>query len=294
MPAGASISGFGDAAMKNWRDWQSIAYLVAVPALAVWMWMQSDVSFIGYWLLLTLIVGVACISHNHAHVPIWRSTVLNALTDFWIGTLQGHPVFLFQPAHIDSHHRYNQGEKDITRVLRYASHNNLLGYLVFPFRVLPPLNQLKRDYIRSLWYENRSHFWRVILSHDPLIILWSVALAIDPNKALIFVIVPQIVGLHFLLASNYLQHAHALPGSRYNHSRNFTGPINAVWFNVGYHTAHHEHPTSHWSNLPQLHAAISDQINPRLNERSLGYYTIKTMLLGNFVKRFQSQPVESP
>jgi hypothetical protein len=34
-------------------------------------------------------------------------------------------------------------------------------------------------------------------------------LLLDWQKALIFIIVPQLHGLHWLLATNYLQHAHA-------------------------------------------------------------------------------------
>src|SRR4051812_6625681 len=102
--------------MNHWRDWQSIAYLLCLPALVIWSWLQPSVNAVAYVAILVLVIGVCCISHNHAHVPIWRARWLNMLTDMWIGTLQGHPVFLFQPAHIASHHRHNQAEEDVTRV----------------------------------------------------------------------------------------------------------------------------------------------------------------------------------
>ncbi len=38
---------------------------------------------------------------------------MNNLTDLWIGVLQGQPIFLFQPAHITSHPRYNQHSGDV-------------------------------------------------------------------------------------------------------------------------------------------------------------------------------------
>jgi hypothetical protein len=38
---------------------------------------------------------------------------------------------------------------------------------------------------------------------------WSFLLLLDWRKALLFIIVPQLHGLHWLLATNYLQHAHA-------------------------------------------------------------------------------------
>ena len=278
--------------MNNWRDWQSIAYLSILPALVAWSWLQPTVNAAAYVALLVLVIGVCCISHNHAHVPIWRMRWLNLLTDMWIGILQGHPVFLFQPAHITSHHRYNQAHEDVTRVARYAAHNNLFGYLVFPVQVLPALSAVKRRYLAALWRDNRSGFWWVVALHVPLPVLWAATLMLDPFKAVVYILIPQIVGLHFLLASNYLQHAHAVPGSRYDHSRNFVGFINLVWFNVGFHTAHHEDELLHWTLLPAAHKDISTRINPGLIESSLTGYTINTLVLGLVFKRLRSRRLD--
>ena len=117
-----------DKSMKNWRDLQSILYLCSLPGLVILTWIKPEISLFTYPVILVLTIGVCCISHNHAHLPIWENRWLNRLTDMWIGVLQGHPVYMFQPAHIESHHRYNQGNEDITRVLRYTSENNLFGY----------------------------------------------------------------------------------------------------------------------------------------------------------------------
>ena len=34
--------------------------------------------------------------------------------------------------------------------------------------------------------------------------------------------------------------------------------------NFGYHTAHHRKPNAHWTELPEIHAQIADEIPPRL------------------------------
>jgi fatty acid desaturase len=273
----------------HWRDWQSIAYLLGLPTLVVWCWLQPSIIIAAYALILFLVIGICCISHNHAHVSLWRSPWLNRLTDLLIGTLQGHPVFLFQPAHVASHHRYNQGIDDVTRIARYCASNNLIGYLVFPLRVLPALNRLKRQYLKTLWHQDRRRFWSVIGLYLPLLVLWCTAFALDPWRTLVYVWIPQAVGLHFLLASNYLLVAHAASGSPYNHSRNFVGMINVFWFNVGYHTAHHEDEKLHWTRLPEAHRKLSDRIDPRLVERSLVGYTLRTLCLGFLIPRFRSR-----
>jgi len=274
--------------LKNWRDWQSISYLIALPLLVLWCWMQISFNIIAYCSILILVVGVCCISHNHAHVPIWRSPWMNNLTDLWIGVLQGQPVFLFQPAHIASHHRYNQRLGDVTGIAQHTKHNDLPGYLMFPLRVLPALQSLRKQYLQTIWLKDRSKFWWIIAQHIPLFLLWITVFSLDPRKAAIYVVIPQLIGLHFLLASNYLQHAHAVVGSEYNHSRNFIGLVNWFWFNVGYHTAHHENERHHWTALPYAHDHIRQKIDSKLIETSFTVYFIKTLFLGTLLKKFRS------
>ncbi|MFT3735409.1 MAG: fatty acid desaturase [Rhodocyclaceae bacterium] len=275
--------------MHNKRDWQSVAYLALLPLLVAWVWQQPGFSVVAYGGILLLVIGVCCIGHNHAHVPIWRSRGMNQLTDMWIGTLQGQPVFLFQPAHVDSHHRFNQGEGDLTRVMQYDRGNTIMGYLLFPFKVLPALGTVRRRYLGSLWHHDRKAFWWTLALYLPLLAVWIAVGMLDPGKALIYVYLPQLVALHFLLASNYLQHAHAVAGSRYNHSRNFVGAINWLWFNVGYHTAHHEHEDLHWCTLPAAHDKLRSRINPALIERSFCVYVFRTLVLGQFIPRLRSR-----
>jgi fatty acid desaturase len=275
--------------LKHWRDWQSIAYLIALPLLAIWNWQQSSINLLAYCIQLILVVGVCCISHNNAHNPIWQSRLMNKFTELWIGTLQGEPVFLFQPAHIASHHQHNQGPQDITGVTQHTKKNDILGYIMFPIWVLPALRSLRNSYLQNIWMSNRKKFWWVMAQHISIIVLWSVCIYIDFYKALIYAIVPQLIGLHFLLASNYLQHAHAEVSSQYNHSRNFVGFMNLFWFNVGYHTAHHENQHLHWAKLPLAHNIISNKISPELVETSLIAYFFKTLFLGTMFTKFKSR-----
>ena len=116
-------------------------------------------------------------------------------------------------------------------------------------------------------------------------IAWAVAftalmIAIDPAAWLKFVLLPQLLGLHWLLGANYLQHAHADGRSRLQFARNFTGGVNRWFFNIGYHTAHHLQPRLHWSALPAAHQRIASQIDPRLTERSLLRYALVTLVGG--------------
>lgn len=266
--------------LQHWRDLQSVVWLLALPAAVAWQWQAASFSPALYGLTLLLVLGLCCINHNHAHVPLWHSPLLNRLSDVWIGTLQGHPVFLFEAAHINSHHRYNQSEQDVTRVSRAGRHNHVVGYLLFPLRVLNPLRQLKRAWLQRLWREQPRQLLWIAAQHMPLLLLWSCCLVLDWRRALLLVALPQLVGLHFLLASNYLQHAAAEPGSRHNHARNFSGRLlNALLFNVGFHSAHHQWSTLHWTQLPAAHARIGAALNPALQHRSLLLYFVLDLTL---------------
>ncbi|HVZ31465.1 MAG TPA: hypothetical protein VG963_03520, partial [Polyangiaceae bacterium] len=50
----------------------------------------------------------------------------------------------------------------------------------------------------------------------------------------------------------------------------------------GYHGAHHEHPGTHWSQLPELHDAVAAEIHPSLVQRSLFWYWFKQYALAPF------------
>jgi hypothetical protein len=118
--------------LRNRRDWQSLAYLGALPALAAWQWVH------GFWwplygLMLFLTLGVGVIHHNHTHIRMWRGRWTNRATDFWITLLQGHPTFVFYPAHVANHHRYKHGARDVARTYRFGGDtNHLWGYLIHP------------------------------------------------------------------------------------------------------------------------------------------------------------------
>ena len=121
---------------------------------------------------------------------------------------------------------------------------------------------------------------------------WALLLSLDWQKALLLVIVPQLHGLHWLLATNYLQHAHAdgrplTRGQRLdsatplNYARNFEGWVNPLLFNIGLHTAHHERPQAHWSELTRLHSEhYRQRVAPALNEGGLLPYMARVFVLG--------------
>jgi hypothetical protein len=238
--------------LRHWRDLQSLAYLVALPLIAWWQWQHGwNLWLYGIELFLTLGVGV--IHHNHTHLRMWRGRRANRFTDYWLTLLQGHPTFVFWPAHVANHH------------LRW-------------------LGQLRRHWPGAFRYCMGQYLlW---------LGSWALLLSLDWQKALLLVIIPQLHGLHWLLATNYLQHAHADgrpltrgqrldPATALNYARNFEGWVNPLLFNIGLHTAHHERPQAHWSELTRLHREhYRQRVAPELNEGGLLPYMGRVFLLG--------------
>jgi len=288
--------------LRHRRDVQSLAYLTALPVLAAWQWMH------GFWwplyaLMLFLTLGVGVIHHNHTHLRMWRGRRANRLTDFAITLLQGHPTFVFWPAHVANHHRHRHSERDVARTYRFGGGdtNHLGGYLLHPVQAAWVLYPHILAWLAALRRRGPGAFRYCVSQYAVWLGSWALLLAIDWRKALLFVIVPQLHGLHWLLATNYLQHAHAdgragahrgTRGGALNYARNFEGLVNPLLFNIGLHTAHHENPHAHWSELNRLHRErYRDRVDPALNEGGLLPYMLRVLVLGTVVPRWRSRPL---
>lgn len=284
--------------LANWRDVQSVLYVAVTIVLVAWQWVHGWVWW-QYAVLLFLTLGVGVINHNHAHVPMWRSAVFNRATSLLLSVLQGHPAFVFHTAHNNNHHRYHHGERDVARTYRFpgGDSNNLFGYCMHPVYAAWALYPLFLRAVSRAWQRGKRqsslHKWKavwMVLEYVCCYGVWAVALYADATKAMLFIILPQLFGLHWLLATNYLQHAHADGDSRYGFARNFDSPVlNVLLLNIGLHTAHHLHPRVHWSELPTLHRAVQHRIPAVLMERSLSIYMLRVFVGGLVYKPWRTR-----
>ena len=122
--------------------------------------------------------------------------------------------------------------------------------------------------------------------------LWIVLGAINWQQFLILVLLPQLFGLHWLLGANYFQHAHCDDQSEANYARNFTGAINFLWFNIGFHTAHHDFPAAHWSTLRKLHQEQCKDVDQDLCCPSFFGYIVRTFFLSLFFDSCRSRSLK--
>ncbi len=268
--------------LKHVADLKTLLYLVLATAI---FFVQWSIGF--YWpvyiLSLYLAISVAVIAHNHNHVPMWKSSLLNNISDNWITLLYGFPAFAWTPTHNKNHHKFNNREGDFTITYRISERNNLLTLLTYPsissyFQQSPVMGHL-----RHLYANKRNKFYLAILQYITLGLFIGITLWLDWRKSLLYVVVPQQVALFTVMIFNYIQHVHADEESAYDHSRNFVSRFtNFMMFNNGYHTAHHNKASVHWSQLPQAHARIAHLIAPHLNQRVILLYLFKTYIIAPF------------
>jgi fatty acid desaturase len=266
------------------EDIRTLIYMGIAGGLVVLNWLQPE---FNVWLFLwscLMAVSMTTVVHNHNHIRIWESKWLNYATDYFLTLLYGFPVFAWIPTHNKNHHKFNNREGDYTITYRISERDNLLTLLSYP--TISSFFQQKPiyDYLSTMWKRRKSRFFYSISQYVILAIYIGAALLLDWKKALLYVIIPQQVGLFAVLAFNYLQHVGADEESEWKHSRDMLSPVfNALVFNNGYHTVHHDHPGLHWSEAPAEHAKIADNLDPRLVEHSFFWFLIRQYILAPFI-----------
>ena len=281
--------------LKNNKDIKSLIYIVITTSLFLFLWTQGKAMNKGlftvlYIWFLFMSISVAVMAHNHNHLPMWKSKIMNILTDNWLTVFYGFPVFAWIPTHNANHHKFVNKEPDYTRTWRFTERNNLFTVLTYPsvsgfFQQSVVMNHFKETFSR-----NKYKFFLYGLQFVVLISWIAGAFIIGGwEKALIYVVLPQQLSLFSVLLFNYVQHVHADEETKYNSSRNFTGILNILLFNNGLHTIHHIHPTIHWSETPQEHAKIEHLIDDSLIESSFWYFLYKSYILGIFMPKYKTK-----
>ncbi|MFW5968684.1 MAG: fatty acid desaturase family protein [Persicimonas sp.] len=269
--------------LRNTADIRTLFFMAITTGLLVLNWSLDQFHWVPFLAACFMAVSVTTMAHNHNHLQMWKHKTLNVLQDYWLTLFYGFPVFVWIPTHNKNHHRYNNREGDHTLTYRVSESNNLLTLLSYPTISSFFQQGAIKDYMATMWKKRKSRFFYGFSQFVLLAAFVGVALWIDWQKALLYIVIPQQVGLFSVLMFNYLQHVHADEESEWNHSRNFVGKVlNFFLHNNGYHTIHHESPGLHWSELPEAHEEIADKIDDRLIERSFWWFMFRQYILGIF------------
>lgn len=244
------------------------------------------------------------LAHYHNHCPVFRGRRANAVYSVWISVFYGYPIFAWIPTHNANHHKFVNGPGDATITWRYTKKDTLAAAVVYFFVSAYWQAGLIRAFIAQARASQRRLYRQIVTQYVCVIAVHAglLALAIHLRGVRLGVLTyacglgaTAAMGLWGMMFINYIQHIHCDPSSRWDHSRNFVGPVaNWLVFNSGYHTAHHEKPGTHWSALAELHATLAANIHPELNQPSIARYILRTYALGPFSARFRPQQIGRP
>jgi fatty acid desaturase len=206
---------------------------------------------------------VPFIQHNHAHLPVFRSKVLNGLFDVLLAQNTGYATALWELHHNRGHHRNFLDPKNDPAALTYPGSNVVMSRWMYALRGNVTIH---RDSIRVGLAEGRAGR-KTLLAKLTLELVVQTALTIvglvyAPLLTLAFFVVPNAFSAFLVWWQSYPHHHELDTSSIYSASVTVEGHWhNLVTFNIGHHTAHHEKPTLHWSLLPKRTEAIRHLIH---------------------------------
>ena len=262
--------------------------MAVTTALFLYQWSLPAMNIGVLALYMFLSVAVAIIAHNHNHLPIFRNAAANHVVDYWLTVFYGFPAFGWIPTHNKNHHVLNNRAGDYTMTYRLTENNHLAMLLAYPSVSAYHQQKPIRDYLAQLKTSDRAKYWACGFQYVFLAAWIVTALVIDWKKALLYVVLPQQFSTFAVLVFNFVQHVHTDEESPVNHSRNFTGFLNLLLFNNGFHTVHHEKSGLHWSRAREAHEAFAHRIDPALNEPSFWGYIFRNYFLGAVIPRFRT------
>jgi fatty acid desaturase len=214
---------------------------------------------VGTMLGWTAGINLGVVFHNHLHRGSLRNPHLNS----WIGRIwtipSGWPSHFWQYKHTVIHHKHVCKSKDWVqpRTLNNGRYESLYRYILchWPWR-----------YATRLWREftgaNRRRNRRALREFLIFLLFWLAPFAVDPFLGIGLWLYPRWFGSAFILGTGmYTQHAGGSSDNKYSAPTTFLSEFfNLTMFNVGFHTEHHASPSVHWSELPELHIRLRDEL----------------------------------
>ncbi len=276
--------------LKHHSDWRQLFIVFVYLSLLASMVLVPGCRNVAFLITACMFsFYVQTVTHNVLHGVLFESKALNRAFRFILSFCGLFPVSSVIPSHNIVHHHFDDdGQPDWASPAHARFSWNLLNLLHFP-NIIGPITfagisrwasvKGRADYRRQSMQESAFAFG-----------LTAVLLAWDFWTVLFFVLVPQLWGARWFLRVNLIQHDVCDIDSELDHSRNFGGKL-LNWFsvNAGYHTAHHNKPGLHWTELPENHVKdVAPSMNPKLLQKSLLVYLART-----YVLRF-SRPAAMP
>ncbi|PKL75505.1 MAG: hypothetical protein CVV27_14995, partial [Candidatus Melainabacteria bacterium HGW-Melainabacteria-1] len=235
-------------------DLFSIGLVIGVLALSLMpIYLELNLlSLLAITALLLFFKPIASlVQHNHVHYAIFNSRFLNTIFDLLLAISAGHICSEWTLHHNIGHHGNPINSLADTSSVRHPKtrkYMSKLEYIILgSLKIYPDCcrmawrfyQQGKPRYLITLVYE--SIFWLAVHAYF---------LSVNPSMALLFLVLANLINRALVWLGAYWQHLNVPAQNLYDSSNMYAGPIfNLISLNIGYHVAHHEQPTLHWSKL---------------------------------------------
>lgn len=236
------------------------------------------IQFAAYWyrwpwyslaLVLFLLRPSHLAEHNHAHLPIFKKDLLNEAIGWLMFLNCGIPLQSYREQHVRVHHRGLATPNDWTSPWSYQGTifptkpiNKIYYYMTF---MMIAHFQCAVIYLKKPLSKSTFNF---IISIIIVGIIMTTLAIHDFLRFSIYYVLPWVVTYVHLAIANWKHHVGCDYTSVYTTAfNNFNINSRKLGFNIGYHTAHHWHPSLHWSLLDEFHNTyLASHIPPK-------YYT---------------------
>jgi beta-carotene hydroxylase len=222
--------------------------LAAVPFVVE----LSVLGLVAIWIASFVGRSIAPVhQHCHAHYAVFGGEVANVLYDTVLMLAAGNVTGVWEQQHVRGHHQhYLDREGD-------PANNDRFGGGRLRFTVLGDAVSFV-DSLRIA--ESRAERVALWLQLATQLAVLAMALYANIALAIAFVVVPWLLLRWAVFWFSWAQHDRVPMSDVYSGSVTHHGWTNALWLNVGHHTAHHEKPTLHWTLLPARTAHIARRI----------------------------------
>ncbi len=270
-------------------DYKTLAFVFTYYLLAYSGFFLFDYFYAtAFWTVLVPLCIAACvicfscavIIHNTVHTPIFYKKSHNRIMQFVLTFAHGYSVSAFVPGHNFSHHKEAETAKDIIRTTKARFKWHLLNQLLYFFLVSGDALKYELKWAAKMRKEKPAWFRQWLAETVSITTFKIITLFVNLPAAIMFIWIPQFYAIWGLMGVNLWQHDGCDSKHKYNHSRTFKGKImNFFCFNNGYHGAHHDRPSMHWSLLPAFHEkTIEPYIHPNLSIDNMPLYFWRTYI----------------
>lgn len=201
------------------------------------------------WIVSLAARSIAPVHHHcHSHRRTYRYSVFNHAYDLVLMLAAGNTTAVWELQHVLGHHQaYLEPAADPAGTTRFGGGplQRIIFTIAGDFCSFGDSIAVARRQREPGWWVAR-----LVSQQAAQLVVLAALIYWNPRAALSFFVIPWIILRWFVFYYSYSQHHGAPNHDVYSGSITRFGWTNAVFLNVGHHTAHHEKPTLHWTLLP--------------------------------------------